>query len=375
LQLSHEEIRSIFEGLCAHKEPLFFVGQYMTFESNFVHFDGEEVYAARIGGGEDALRLLGTSDLMLRFPYHLDFLEANTQYLGLEEHDGKRAIKFALPDSLSSKCVRRSPRIGNLGKAHATFTLKSRRLVRGNMENISLGGARFAMNEDMPANELNINDRIMLTVELPENLSISNYANVRYKEYRSYGVEFRPELSESDATALSDWVFKKQERERELLASRDDLSDQAADAAAEKAKHRVQGGILLVTRNARLDLGLEDLLLDSKKLYRVPPSEAVMNLALSKNPYVAILHLSSNDAAERQLLKKLAENIPEDMPILMLATNNLNETLTETSRECKASYSMQWEPSKALFLHRLVLGILRKHYGHSESPVLHLGEA
>jgi len=364
-----EEIRSIFEEACARRELLVLVTRYLKFESNFVHLDGDEVHARTTSGGEDALKILGISDLDLRFPYKLDFLEASTKMLGVGFHDGAKTIKFALPTTIYANDGRKSPRITQLGKTYATFNLRGRYLIRANVLDLRADGARLALADNLPKSELRVNDRIMVSIHLPDGISINNGAIIRHMEGRIFGAEFDPDLPDSLLSFLSAWAFRKQEKQRELMASRADQSAKAAMAAAEKEKKTEEGGILFVTRDDELSSELNASLGDGRKFYRAAPVAATLTSALSKKPQLVILHVSNGSLAERWLLKSLAEIIPWGIPTLLLGTDIENELLFEVSQECNVVTSALWTPYNTLFLQRLVLGILRKYYGHEESPM------
>ena len=369
LSKNKEEIRSIFEEACARRELLVLITRYLKFESNFVHIDGDEVHARTTTGGEDALKILGISELSLRFPYKLDFLEANTKMLGLGSHEGARTIRFALPTTIYANDGRRAPRITQLGKTYATFNLRGRYFIRANVIDLSVTGARLAMTEALPRSELRTNDRIMLSIYLPDDISINNGAIIRHIEDRNFGVEFSPSLPDSLIAFLSNWAFRKQEKERELKASRADQSAKAAMAVTEKEKNTGEGGILFVTRDGRLNSALNKVIGEDRKFYRIEPIVADLITVLSKKPQLVILHVSNDSTAERWLLNSLAENIPWEIPTLLLGTGIENELLFEVSQECNVVASALWAPHNTLFLQRLVLGILRKYYGHDESPM------
>jgi hypothetical protein len=55
--------------------------------------------------------------------------------------------------------------------------------------------------------------------------------------------------------------------------------------------------------------------------------------------------------------------IPRDLPILLLSTDVENNLLFEIGQDWKVAATMAWTKERGALLQRLVLGMLRKHYG------------
>jgi hypothetical protein len=384
---SHKEVRAIIDRACEAKELLILVTQYLKFESQFVWLDGSEVHAKTTTDVGDALKILGVSELELRFPSGRDFLGATARLLGFGEAEGMRTIRFALPSHLRIDDSRKAPRTSLTEGAFATFSLRGRHTVRASISNISVSGLRLAMDEDIPVSELRVRDKLALTVSLPGGVTITNAVVVRNADRRNFGVEFDPGLSGQDTARLSAWVFRKREEELEQAAARDDADVKASMALAALAASTaaatpaaadggpalgpaVGDGILLATGDDELKLGLRDLLGEDRKFICVPPSPAAFRYALFQKPLMVILHASSGEGAVRQTLKTLQDDVPDSIPTLLLGTGMDADQLAEIGRECGAAASMLMAPSKGPFLQRLVLGIMRKYYGHGESPMV-----
>ena len=351
-----EVIRSIFSNACARGDLLILSTQYFTFESNFVYMDGNEVHARTVSGGEQAMVILGSTDVSLRFPYKLDFMEAMTKLIGLGVHEGKKTIRLALPLSVYTSDGRKTSRITQLEGTSASFNLRGRHIIRADLVDLSATGARLTMAVDLPHGELKPGDRIMLSIHLSSTLSINSGAIVRHIKHRTFGVEFSPELSDSDMISISNWFFKKQQEERELLAHRADMEARAA-GAEEKPD---EGGMLFVTLDDELDKSLNQLFDADRKFHRVLPDATLLKNAIGKKPNIVIFHMSDESTTERELLKSLAEIISPETPTMLLGTDVDDQVLFETALACKATFSITWTPSKSLFLQRLVLGVMRK---------------
>ena len=357
---SKEEIRAIFEEACARRGLLIIVTTYLRYEAQFVHLDGNEVHASITTGGEHAMLSLGSSEVTLRFPSKLDFMEAITKLIGMGSHEGGKTIRFALPSFVFENDGRKSSRITQLGGAYATFRIGSR-IIRANIIDFSATGAKIAMAQELPHSEFRVGDRIMLSIFLSENISIASSAIVRHLKGGTFGAEFSPGLSDSDMISISSWFFRQMEKERELMAHRADMEARAT-GAEEKPD---EGGILFVTLDDELDKSLNQLFDADRKFHRVLPDATLLKNAISKAPRMVILHMADDSKMERLQLRALAEKIPQDVPILLLGTDIGGDLLFEISQTCKAAACFQWAPGRAVLLQRLVLGILKKHYGDS----------
>jgi hypothetical protein len=365
---SQKEIRAIIGKACAAKELLIIITQYLKFESSFVLLDGDEVHAKTTAGGEDALRILGVSDLDLRFPNGFDFMGATTRMIGLGETEGMRTVRFALPTVLRIDDSRGAPRTSLTEGLFATFSLRGKRLVRADIANISISGARLTMAEDLPSSELRVRDNLMLTVRMPGDITIINGAIIRHADYRNFGVEFVPPLAGKELAELSKWVFLRHEEEREMVAKREDLSLRAALSQGGGKTEAEGGAILLATNDDAMKTSLRGLLGEDRKFLSVPLAPAHFGHAISQSPILVILHASGD--ADAQPLKALVADIPHETPVLLLGTGMEAGPLSELGAECRAAASMLMAPNKGPFLQRLVLGILRKYYGHGESPMV-----
>jgi hypothetical protein len=118
---------------------------------------------------------------------------------------------------------------------------------------------------------------------------------------------------------------------------------------------------------------LRDLLAEDRDFFRIPPAVASLKEILQKQPHLAILHMTENSTEERWMMKSLAAIIPQGIPILLLGSNIDTNSLFELGQQWKAVASITWTEGKGILIQRLVLGILRKHYSHMESPMVSVG--
>ena len=362
--VNQEEIRVIFSDACARRELLILTTQYLKLESNFVLLEGSEVYAKTTSGGEDALSILKVKDISLRFPHKLDFLEATSTIVGIGDHNGEKLIRFELPQSIQANDGRSSPRIGNLKDAYATFPLRGdKRVVKATVINISDTGARLSLEEALPNNEFRVKDRIMLSLYLSKGVSITSPACVRHLDYKTFGIEFRPGLADSDVRTLSAWAFSKQERERDIIVP-SNVTEEFAVPQDEVKDVVVGGGILFVSWDSSLEAALGASFGPGMRFYSAMPSLLTLKEALTQQPHMVILHMPDGSDKSKRLIKSLEANIPEGTPVLLLGTDVSYERLFETRQELKKVLSsISWTPEKSQFLQRLALGMMRGRYG------------
>jgi hypothetical protein len=369
-----DEIRSIFEDVCAQRGLTILVSQYMKFEGKFVHLDGNEVHARTNDGGEDALCILRVNDLNLRFPHKHVFMEANTKLIGLGMHEGAKTIRFALPAAVSEMGGRKSHRITDLEGSHATLSLKNGRLIKAGLADLSITGTKLALLEDLPPAEFKVKERIMLSIFVNKKISINSGAILRHVGYRSLALEFDPELPESVSDALSNWIFEKREGKPKPtvpqggISTNADVAIEAGETTNADEDDNVEGGILLISRDDGLNLVLKKLLGEDRPYCRVKTEIEPLRKKIPRNPHLVILHLADSGMDEIKLLQSLVEAIPADLPILLLGTNVKFETLFELGNGWKVLSSISWMLEKGPFLQRLVLGVLRSRYGLTEKP-------
>jgi len=363
---NEKKIRQIFSESCNRRELLIIVTPYLRFESNFVHLDGNEIHARAMISQESAQYGLRISDLSLRFPYKSSFLEAPSKLMGFGIHEGHKTIKFSLPKVIYENDDRKHLRIESVGQIAATCSTPSLRFIQASLNDISSSGTQLTAREELSNGVLKVNDNIMLSIPLTHDITINNNAIVRHLNGRTFGVEFSPVLPNSIREPLTSWIFQKREETYDSLARSNEV---ASEKVVDGKGGDSGGGILLVTRDNEMYLALSKLLAEDKNFYHALPTIGSMKVALSNKPHLVILHMTNNKMEEKHLFKSLARTVKEETPILLLGTDIEFELLSELAQDFKAVSSIDWTPSKSLFLQRLVLGVLRRHYGHSESPM------
>jgi len=357
---SKEKIRSIFSEACAKAEMFILNTKYCKTEAHFVKLDGNEVHIKATAGGERVLTILGHSDINLRFPNNPGYVDVNTKLIGPGAYEGDKTIKFALPPYIYVCQGRRSPRITHLEGVYAAFGFGDNRSFRTDVVDLSITGAKLTIVQGSTHRQLKQNDRISLSIHLSKDISIYSGAIVRHVDYSTFGVEFSPDLADSDITAILDWFHEKQEKVQKALTNCEDID---ADATAIMEESLDEYVILLVTNDDELGVSLNQLLGNGRTFYCVAPDTPQLLDALDARPNLVIFHLSG-DTIEKLTLKSLIESIPSETPVLLLGTEIDDDLLFELRLLFKAVTCEQWAPKKGRFLQQLVSGILRKKSQH-----------
>ena len=364
------EIQTIFKDACAKRESLIFVTPYLRFESNFVYMEGNEVHARVTMGRGEALTALSVVDLKLRFPYGFSFLESPAKLIGAGLHEGVRTVRFLLPTMLYEHDDRKSFRVDRgVGNITATIGTPDHEIIDALVEDISAFGAKLSIRSGLPGNAVKANDKISLTIPVPGVVTINVSAIIRYMDNGVFGVEYLNRLPASTMDPLASWIFIKQEEQRGRIGLRTSQGETTGDGT-EVAVTKDEGGVLIITNDDELDGELENLFSEDGNVHHAQYTASSLKKALEKKPYLAVLHIAENNLEVRRLLKSLMGIIPPEMPILLLGTNIDSETLSELGQEWKVASSIAYTKERGILIHRLVLGMVRKHYGQGESPML-----
>lgn len=303
-------------------------------------------------------------DLKLRFPDGLGFFEAGVEMRGLGMLDGRRTVRLTIPKVLQENDQRVSYRVERVGRVVVTWSTLKGDLDTGTLVDISTTGAKLHTSRDVNPDQMGPGTSLLLSVPLAPDIQIETRAEVRHVGARTMGVAFRPALPPAIEQPLSRWVFLRREEERERLAQRMELSDRT-----ERPRVLGPSGILLVSQDPGLEAALQPFLGPIQPVLRLPLSAQEVKDALATAPPLAIFHVASTNLDERRRLKALVELTQGRAPVLLLGTGVDGAYLFELSGEWKASSAIVWNPTRGLFLQRLVQGIIRRHGHGGESPM------
>jgi hypothetical protein len=362
-----ETIAEIFNRACERREMLILVTPYLRFESSFLKVDKSELHVAATMGREDATYGLRSSELRMRFPHGISFLEAPTDLKGFGMWDRRRTLRLSLPDLLQEEDHRGAYRVDRVGRVPVTFSTPKYDLMTGTLVNISTTGARVYSPRDFAEGELTLGDDMAVTIQLTEQIRINTKVKLRHVTGRTFGVEYRPQLDEHVLHPLSRWVFEKREEDLERITRRG--VETAAPVGATPAVASQPKGLVLVSGDAALEATLQELLGGLQPLRRVPPTMSALKEAFNQKPALVLYHVPSLGLDERRRLKPMVETLQGRVPFLLLGTGVEGGALLELGGELKAAVSIVFNPERGGFFQRLVQGVLRRLYEGGEAPM------
>ena len=359
-----EEIHDVLRQACARQELLILATPYLRFESAFVGLQGAELHIQATMNRDDAMFGLRGPDLKIRFPDGLGFYEAPVEMLGLGMLGGRRTVRLSIPKMLQENDQRAAYRAERVGRVMVTYSTPRGDLVQGSLVDISTAGARLHTQRDVDPALISPGSVLRLSIPLAPEIQIEARAEVRHVGARSIGLVFRPPIPAVVEQPLSRWVFIRREENRERHAQKLETNERGV-------RERANGpsGILLISTDPELEETLRTLLAPVQPLTRLPLAAQAIKDALATAPPLAIFHVSSTGLDERRRLKALVELTQNKVPVLLLGTQVDGPFLFELSGEWKASSAMVWNPSRGVFLQRLVQGIIRRHTLGGDSPM------
>jgi len=366
---SKDKIRAIIERTCARRAMLIFVTPYLRIESSFVGVSGDTVHAGVVEGQGEALYHLRASDIRIRFPHGHSFLEGATRVLGIGAFEGSKTLVLEMPKELCENDDRKSFRVGSggLGSIVAKIRTAGAGTISAALVDVSVHGAKFSTKLGQRSNALKWGDRVGLTIPIPNVVTIDAEAVVRHIDDAGFGVQYVPGLAEHILEPLDSWIFRKREEEMGRLDSLlGGVGKGGGKASAKPDKRRV----LIVTSDNEIENAVRRPLSDELLVLHSEPSAVSLETMLGEVPHLVILHIVGGDSNARRSLKFLAGMVPRNVPTLLLGSNIDGADLYELGIECKVATSILWSKERGLLVQRLVVGILRKHFGLGESPMV-----
>jgi hypothetical protein len=362
-----ETIAEIFSRACERREMLILVTPYLRFESSFLKMEKTEIQVAATMGREDATYGLRSSELKVRFPHGISFLEAPTEMKGFGMWDGRRTLRLSVPELVQEEDHRGAYRVDRVGRVPVTFSTPKYDLITGTLVNISTTGARIYSSRDFGEGEFLLGDDMAVTIQLTELIRINTKVKLRHITGRTFGVEYRPQLDDQVLHRLSSWVFEKREEDLERITRRG--VETATPGGTTPAAVSQPTGLVLVSGDAALEATLRDLLGGLQPLRRVPPTMSALKETLNQRPALVLYHVPSLSLDERRRLKPMVETFQGRVPFLLLGTTVEGGALLELGNEVKAAVSIVFNPERGTFFQRLVQGVLRRLYEGGEAPM------
>jgi len=285
-----------------------------------------------------------------------------TRLLNFEQQPGVRLLLVRTPSLLWEDDRRRSVRVDGPGRA--VLSPDEATLVKANLEDLSLHGARLLALEPL-SEAFAPNRALQLSLNLDQGSAFNCRALLVSQEGQSLGLTFEPPLGGLDLVGLEAWRKPRLEDLKQRWEDRAALRAQAEAAARPKAPPE---GVLLVSRETDLERQLREAWPSHPRLKSAPPALALLKSAMEIPPQMVLLHWPGGGLQTRFLLKSLAAAFPPNTPVLVLGTGLESAAGRELAQEIKASTYLEWNAAQVLFFHRLVQGLLRRHWGNTIGP-------
>jgi hypothetical protein len=371
------KILEIITLACSRKSMLIFVTPYLRVESGFVGLVNDKVHASVTEGKAEALHSLRFTDMKVRFPHGNSFLEGIVKMVGPGKFDGCQTIVFEMPRALQENDDRRSHRVGfgNVGNVVAKVRVPNGNYFNAPLVDVGVGGARVGYKfADFGKGRLKWGSRVSLVFTIPDVVHVVTEGVVCHVDDGGFGVRFDPSLSSPVAEALASWVFRKREEETGRI---DSLIQHGADAAGSEesidAPKPDKRRVLISTSSNEIEDCLRGPLSSELDVLRCHTSVASVMGMMAQAPHLLILHVNNNNSETRGFLKSVGALVSKNLPILLLASGVEMSLVQELGAECGAVASFGWSRERSLLVQRLIVGILRKHFGLGESPMVSIG--
>lgn len=359
--ISGVPLEEALDELCDRRAHLQVATPHLSLPAHALERRGEELRLRVTQTQEFVTRTLGPQPLRIRFPWGLGMAGGAVKILGYQIEDGKRILHLRIPQELVDEDRREAIRLVPPGQGSATLSADGETLVRAKLEDISPLGVRVFAVE--PLNTAFVdNHTVQLSLNFELGPSLDSQAKLVHQDGQSLGLVFVPVLAARVRRELESFLIPELEEAKKRWENR------AALRAAADARTRPKGapeGVLLLGRDRNLEEGLQKALPEALPLRCCPPALAPLRDALEKPPKVVVLHYPKAGIQERFLLKSLAEALPAATPLLVLGGPGIAGG-RELAADLKAATYAEWNPAQALFLSRLLQGLVRKYWGAPE---------
>lgn len=361
-----QAIREILQQACDRRELLILVTPFLRFESGFIALDKQELQVSATMSREDALYGLRSPELIIRFPHALGFFEGSVQVLGLGMFSGNNTLRLSLPKLLKENDQRTAYRVERVGRVEVTFSTPKADIYTATLMDLSLGGVRLHLQRDLADGLLTPGDDILADIPLDSNIQLRTHARIRHCRGRSVGIEFEPKLPLEIKEPLARWVFLRREEERERIATRKEGQKQGERKGAGLVPAR---SVFLVSADEALEKEIQEAVSEDLTLVRIAPTVQALKETLQSQPLLFIFHITCLRLDEKRRMKALVEMIQRRAPILLLGNTVEGSCLFELVTEWKAQSALSWNPSRGLFLKRLLVGMIRRQMDLDDMPM------
>lgn len=359
-------LKAVLTELGERKEHALLATPYLSVESRVLEVGPETLKMVSPFPKETAQRTLGEQPLRLRVPWKLSMLSGPVFLNGFGQEDRRRWLLVEQPPWLIPDEQRAKSRCDLLGRSFFTVTTEELLQFRGSVENLSSGGALVMLKEQPPPGVFTPGRMVELGLSLDQGPALKVQVQLRHGDFPRVGLAFQSPSPEFLA-ALDAWLKPRLVESLRRWENRRELRAQAEAAAKARVVASQAEGILVIGSQLLAEEvadGMEGL----GPLKVGPAAVAPLKRLLDRPPLAVILQVGKGDLEERYRLRGLWQTLGLACPLVVVGTGQTG-CAQEVAQELQADSSLQWDPGKARFLGRLVLGLIKRARTDDEEAV------
>ncbi|MDJ0840272.1 MAG: PilZ domain-containing protein [Acidobacteriota bacterium] len=339
--LAGDDALQVLRTSCNKRILARIVTRSFEFEARFLELTEKSLLLDNTLTGLDEVRLLRNRDLSLYFPLRHKLYKGKTRLSGLATIHNIRALRFSIPQELTTDEKRNVKRIHNIPKgSNLTFHTSNFEFCHGSVQNASPNGMAFMLEEMPEKHRLEVGHRIHAEATLGEGLKLSFEAEIRHIE--PVGREFRAgvhiiKLRKQAQERYNEWIFRhsRLEEEADDDPSPTTVETVAPGVAAPVAVAPKNNSILVIgPREADQDFWYHCL---GRKFEIITCDDNIANIrdSLSSGPLLVLIYLDSKNPGKASFMRKFCgtlgskpimffgeESDPERQKILTGNVNN-----------------------------------------------------
>lgn len=351
-------LQEALTDLCDRKQLLLLATPYLSFESRFIERVGPDLRIRATMSRNVVRHALAQNALHIRFQWGLSFYAGATRILAYEEGDKTKFLRITAPSLLAPDDLRKAHRVEQVGRSTGALGSQDLDLVRMSLENITVHGIGVFCMEPLPPNGFQVGRRVDISLSLERGPQLKAQGRICHGTGQALGICFTPDLSPQQLEALTPWLEPRLEEAQRRWDDRATLLAHAERAAQPKAP---AGGILLVSNDPELQAALTAAA-GSHPVRCVQPALAPFKAAMEQQPpYLLVLSITGG-MEESHRLRALLESVPRQCPMVLLGSGPDLTNLRVLASALKATLFLDRNTLNSAFFHRLILGLIRKHW-------------
>lgn len=356
-------LKAVLTELGERKEHALLATPYLSVESRVLDVGPDTLKLLSPFPKDTAQRTLGEHALRLRVPWKLSMLAGPVVWKAFGQEDRRRWILAERPPWLAPDELRGQSRCDLMGRSFFTLTTEELLQFRGTVENLSASGVLVLLKEQAPPGVLTPGRVVDLGLRLDQGPELKVRARLQHGDFPRLGLAFQSPTPEF-AGALDGWLKPRIAEALRRWENRRELRAQAEAAARARSAAAQAEGILIIGSQLLAEEVMEGM--EGVGSIKVGPAAiAPLKHLLKRPPQVVLLQVGKGDLEERYRLRGLWQTLGLDCPLVILGTGQTG-CAQELALELHADSSLQWDPGKARFLGRLVLGLIKRSRGDDE---------